>query len=390
MLRAHRIRLNPNEEQSAYFWRCAGVARFAWNWALAAYNNALARGEKPTVAALKIEFNRLRSQENFAPFVSEVQSYAYQYAFQDLQAAITRYHKLRKAGTLKPPLGWKPRKDGKPFGWPRFKARNRTTPAFGLANNGGMRFDGHNVTIQRCPGAVNMAEPLRFDGRVLGGRVSHTGGHWYLSVQVEITDPEPLVVQGAVGIDLGIRYRAVTSDGVIYENPRALEQALRKLARLQRSAARMWEMNGKRPTANWRKRQAEIAKLHERIANIRRENAHVITTDIAHRYAIVGIEDLNLRGMVKNRKLARAIMDAGMGQIPLQLAYKVQAAGGRLQRIGRFYASSKLCSNCHAQVEVLPLSIRQWQCPNCGATHERDSNAAINIRDEAVRLVGGS
>lgn len=390
MMRAHRIKLNPTEEQAAYFWRCCGVARFTWNWALGEYNNALARGEKPSLAALKREFNRKRADDGFAPFVGEVQSYAYQYAFMDLQAALSRYHKLRKDGRLKPPAGWKPRKDGKPFGWPRFKARNRSTPAFGLANNGGMVFDGHNIRIQRCPGIVNMAEPLRLDGRVMGGRVSYTGGRWYLSVQVEVADPEPLALSGAVGIDMGIRYRAVTSDGEVFDNPRALQDAQRKLAKLQRSASRMWEMNGRKPTSNWRKIQGRIARLHARIADIRRENSHQITTSVARRYAVVGVEDLYVKGMVKNHRLARAVLDAGMRQIREQFAYKVPAAGGELVAVDRFFASSKRCSTCGHTVTALPLSVRQWACPECGSEHERDGNAAINIRDEALRMVEGS
>lgn len=375
MIRAHRIRLNPTEEQAKYFWQCAGVARFTWNWALAAYNMGVPTGY------LKSEFNRLREDEGFAPFVGEVQSYAYQYAFQDFFSAVSRYWSFQKAGKLKPLVGWKPRKDGKPLGWMRFKSRHKSTPAFGLANNGGMRFDGHSLIVSRCPGAINMAEPLRFDGRVLGGRVTYTGGHWYLAVQVELPDLEPTANDLAVGIDLGIKYRAVTSDGVVYANPKATYAHQRKLARLQRSLSRMTEGGN-----NYEKRKAEIAKLHSRIANIRRENAHEMTTEIASEYGLIGVEDLNIKGMVKNRKLAKAVSDAGMYQIREQLAYKAAAVGGKVVKVDRWFASSKICSACGEQVAQLPLSVRAWACPSCGAEHERDGNAAVNIRNEAVRL----
>lgn len=155
MIRSHRIRLNPTAEQAKYFNKCADVARFTWNWALGAYNMGV-----PT-SYLKLEFNRLREDEGFAPFVGEVQSYAYQYAFQDFLSAVNRYWSFQKAGKLRPPTGCKPRKDHKPFGWMRFKSRFKSTPSFGLANNGGMKFDGHNLVIQRCPGVVNMSEVLR-------------------------------------------------------------------------------------------------------------------------------------------------------------------------------------------------------------------------------------
>ena len=392
MIRAHRIRLNPTPKQEKYFWQCCGVARFTWNWALAEYNNGLARGEKPKVLELKKEFNRRRKQDGFAPFVAEVQTHANQYAFQDLQAAISRYFYLKKKGKIKAPDGWKPRKDGKPFGWPRFKARNKVTPAFGLANNGGMKFDGHNVTISKCPdGPVNMAEQLRFDGKIMGGRVSHTGGRWYLAVQVEIADVEKVAdLSKTVGIDMGIKYRAVTSDGVLYDNPKALAANLRKLARLQRSASRMWEMNGKKPTNNWRKQQAKIAALYARIANVRREHAHEMTTELVNEYGFIGVEDLNIKGMVKNRRLAKAVSDAGMYQVRQQLTYKADAVGGKVVAVDRWFASSKTCSACGDKVAELPLSVRSWACPSCGAEHNRDGNAAINIRNEAVRIASMS
>ncbi len=377
MIRAHRIRLNPTPAQAEYFSQCAGVARFTWNWALAAYNMGV-----PT-SYIKLEFNRLREDEGFAPFVGEVQSYAYQYAIQDLLAAVNRYWSFQKAGRLKPPAGFKPRKDGQPFGWPRFKSKHKDTPSFGLANNGGMKFDENQVVIQRCPdGPVNMAEPLRYVGRVLVGRVSYTGEHWYLSVQVEIADlPQTADLTKSVGIDLGIKYRAVTSDGVIYDNPKATAKHQRKLARLQRSLSRMT-----RGGANYAKRKAEIAKLHERIGNIRREHAHEMTTELVSGYGLIGVEDLNIRGMVKNRKLAKAVADAGMYQIRQQLEYKAQAVGGQVVKVDRWFASSKICSACGEQVPQLSLTVREWICPSCGAEHERDGNAAINIRNEAVKL----
>lgn len=393
MMRAHRIRLNPTPDQAAYFERNADVARFTWNWALGEYNNALAAGEKPKLLALKKEFNRRRAKEGFAPWVDEVQSYANQYAFTDLQAALSRYFKLRKEGKLKPPEGWKPRKDGRPFGWPKFKARSMTQPAFGVANTA-FSFLGQNVRISRCPGLVNMAEPLRFpNGRVLGARVTKVANHWYMSVQFELPDPEPQPVGGVVGVELGVRYRAVTSDGDVFENPKALDNALRKMKRLQRKASRQWEMNGKKPTQNWRKTQMQIARLHERIANIRRENAHVLTTSIARkRFAVVGVRHFDIKGMMgdANRNLARRIADAGMYQVRAQLAYKVPTAGGEVVNVGDFYPSTKTCSECGKVGEPIPLSVRHWECVHCGAIHERDRNAALNIRDEAVKIVSAA
>jgi len=378
MHRAHRIRLNPTPEQAAYFWRCAGVARFTWNWALAEYNAALSRGEKPSLAALKVEFNRLRKEESFAPWVAEVQSYAYQYAFQDLQAAISRYHELRKAGKLKPPAGTKPRKDGKPFGWPRFKARDKATPAFGLANNGGIHCTGFLASIQRCPGPVNMAEELRFNGRILSGRVCYVAGHWYLSVSVELPDPQPEPLPGRVGVDLGIKSLAVTSDGVVYENPKHLRGAQRKLARLQRELSRR-----QKGSANQAKTRAKIARLHERIGDRRRETLHEMTTELVSTYGTVAVEDLNVKGMLQNHHLAQSVADASFAEIRRQLEYKAPAHGSEVIVADRWYPSSKTCNDC-GQVVELTLADRSWACPRCGTVHDRDLNAARNLRDYSV------
>ena len=393
MNRAHKIRINPTPEQAEYFWQCCGVARFTWNWALAEYNAALERGEKPNVMALKKEFNRLRKDEGFAPFVADVQTHANQYAFQDLQAAISKYFQDAKAKRLPSAKGKKPRKDGRPHGWPRFKARDRTTPAAGFAN-AGIRVKEHWLTLSRCPGPVNMAEPLRFDGKIMSGRLSYSAGHWYISLQVEMDDPEPTAdMTKAVGIDLGIKYRAVTSDGEIEPNQKHLAGALRKLARLQRSMARMKDAakaDGRKleDSRNYQKRKMEVARLHARVARLRSEQAHEFTTGIVRTYGVVGVEDLNIRGMVRNRRLARALSDAAMYQVRQQLGYKMQTSGGDLVVVDRWFASSKTCSKCHQKVNYLPLSVRKWACPNCGAEHDRDGNAAVNIREEALRMLG--
>lgn len=383
MLKAHVIRLNPTSEQELYFWRCAGVARFTWNWALAELNAAYERGECPSVSVLKKEFNRSRREEGFAPFVGEVQSYAYQQAFADLQKALSRYHDFNKRGLLKAPPKWKGRKDHKPFGWPRFKARNKATPSFYLANNGGLRCEDHNVTIQRCPdGPVNMTEPLRFTGKVMSGRVRYRAGHWYLSVQVDLPVDPPAPRDGpAVGVDVGIKSLAVTSDGTVYDNPKALAQHQRKLRLLQRSLARQT-----RGGSNYAKTQEKIARLHEKIANIRKHALHQVSHEVTRDYAMIGLEDLNVAGMLKNGKLAKAISDASFGELARQIGYKAEWRGSEVITVGRWFPSSKTCSDCGHVMNEMPLSVRFWECPMCGAEHDRDDNAAVNIRNEAIRI----
>lgn len=403
MIKAHKIRLNPTPEQAQYFWQAAGVARFAWNWALGRYNELKAEGKKPKLIAkgdcLKKEFAALKSEQ--FPWVNEVTSYAYQGAFSDLAATIRMYYEKRKNGTLA--KAKKPRKDGKPTGWPRFKSRERTTPAFYLANTC-LRFDDHQVKIQKLDGWVDMYESLRFEGKVMGGRVSYTAGHWWLSVQVEV-DHEPPINEGpAVGVDLGIKYLAVTSDGVIYENPKAFERVQRKLRRMQRQLDRQRRNNNPdnynpdgtvkpgglvwRKSANMLKTEQQIARLHYRAGCIRREAAHEMTTEISQTYGLIGIEDLNVRGMLSNGRLAKAVSDAALYEKRRQLEYKAVWNGGQIIIVDRWFPSSKTCNHCGQINPELRLSDRTWACGNCGQVINRDGNAAENIRDEALRLAG--
>lgn len=382
---AHRIRLNPTSEQEQYFYRCAGVARFAWNWGLAAYNDALKRGERPNVAALKKEFNRRRNDEGFAPWVAEVQSYAYQYAFADLGMAVNRYFQFKKASRLTLPVDWHGRRDGLPFGWPRFKSRDRTPPAFGIANTC-MRVDGHQLRITRCPGMVNMAELLRLEGKIMSGRVSRRGGRWYIAITVE-TEAEfaPAPAGSVVGIDLGVKSMAVTSDGEVFANLRHMNALQRKRARLQRELARRTHGG-----ANWRKTRTRLQRVEAQIADRRRENLHVVTSSLATRYEIIAVENLNVSGMVRNHNLARAISDVGFYEFRRQLEYKTTWRGGRVVAVDTFFPSSRLHNLCGWKNDGLTLGDRQWTCGGCGAVVDRDLNAAANIRDEGLKLAASA
>lgn len=406
-MKAHRIKLNPTPEQEKYFWQAAGVSRFAWNWALGEYNRRKDAEQGVKIigkgATLKSEFTALK-QTDF-PWLGDVTSYAYQQAFQDLQKAFSRFYKFKKEGKLKPPKGFKPRGDGKPYGWPRFKSRNRSTPSFYQANNS-LKTDGHNVYIQKCPGLwVNMAETLRFDGKIMGGRISYRHGQWWISIQVEVEVDAPEPKEGAVGVDLGIKYLAVIDDGqdfVEIKNPRAFRRAMRKLRRLQRKLDRQRRANNPdnynengtvKRGGEWvsskgmTETESRIRKLHYRIACIRNDASHKMTTELAKNYGIVGVEDLNIKGMMKNRRLAKDIAAAAFYEKRRQLEYKVGWNGGVVVPVDQWFPSSKTCNECGWVNVELKLSDRQWTCLECGVVHHRDQNAARNIRAEALRIL---
>lgn len=407
MIKAHKIRLNPTEDQEQYFWQAAGVARFAWNWGLGEYNERLANEQKVKIIGkgetLKSEFTALKKTDY--PWLADVTSYAYQQAFSDLQKAVSQYFKLKKEKKLIPPQGWKGRGDGKPFGWPRFKARGKSLPSFYLANNGCIAVEGHWAKIQKCPGLVNMTEVLRFDGKIMGARVSYHANHWWLSIQVEI-DHEPTSHEGpAVGVDLGVKYLARTSDGQKFDNPRPLEKAQKKLRRLQRKLDRQRRANNpdnynedgtvKKGVTDWHKSNAmreterRIAKLHFRVVSVRNDAAHKMTTQIAKEYGLIGVEDLDIKKMLKgNHRMARKLSDAALYEKRRQLEYKAIWNGGKTVVLEPGFPANRKCNNCGQINDKLKSSDQLWTCGNCGERNDRTLNAAKNIRDEALKIAG--
>ena len=185
--------------------------------------------------------------------------------------------------------------------------------------------------------------------------------------------------EGAVGVDLGVKALATLSTGEMIPGPKAHKALLGRLQRLSRSLSRKVKGSGNR-----RKAKANLSRLHARIANIRSDALHKLTTDLTRRFHTIGIEDLNVRGMVKNRHLARSVADMGFFEFRRQMEYKSAMRGGIVVVADRFYASSKTCSCCGHKLDDLPLSVREWTCPSCGAMHDRDHNAAANLKNLAA------
>jgi putative transposase len=211
-------------------------------------------------------------------------------------------------------------------------------------------------------------------------------GRWYMTFTVEEADPDPLPEAGrAVGVDLGVRDFAVTSDGQRIANPRHLERRARNLARYQRRLARC--QNG---SANRAKAKAKAARAHRKVRNARRDFLHKASTRLVRRHDVIVIEDLNVAGMVRSRRLARVIAGCGWGEFRRQLEYKCERYGRGLVVTGRWYPGSKTCSACGHQLAGLSLSARHWTCPSCRARHDRDLNAAQNIRAAGRAVARGS
>src|ERR1700741_4011321 len=236
---------------------------------------------------------------------------------------------------------------------------------------------------------IAQVEFLRIAGKIMGAVVKRECDRWFVSVQVEVPEPElPHTAPGSVvGIDLGISTHLSLSqplpDGrTKIENPKPRRAYARRQRKLQRRISRQ-ELVRRRANAKRSKRQgrrqAQVRKLHYRIGCIRKDAIHKATTVVASAFETIVIEDLNVSGMSKNHALAGSVLDAAFGEIRRQLAYKTKIAGGRVVIADRFFPSSKTCSDCGHVVDALPLHVREWMCPVCGCVHDRDTNAAINL-----------
>lgn len=370
MIKAHKIRLNPTSHDENYFRRAAGIARFAWNWALEEYKRRKA-GEQIDWNEIKKQF-RARIDAEF-PFVREVTKCAAEEAINDLRQAINTYYKTRKSD---------PKSRAR---FPGKRKRSKGIGGFGLAND---KFwvEGHTAYIPKL-GVVNMAEELRFPGHVMSGRVKERAGRWYLIVTVSIETRSPQSIAdppASVGIDFGLSRFATLSNGARIETQDRVRRSERKLRRLQRGLAR--KQRGSRNRAKWRLR---IARIHERIRSQRQDFLHKFTASTVATFAIICVESLNLKGLQRTR-FAKSFQDASIGEAINQLEYKAAERGGILQKVGRLFASSRLCSECGDKNELLALYDREWSCSNCGIHHDRDLNAAVNIELEGLRLLAGS
>ena len=391
MLMAHKIALNPNNTQATYFARASGTARFAYNWALAEWQRqyeawkADNRLPKPSQAALRRQLNALK-QEQY-PWMLEVTKNAPQMAimqlgcaFKNFWAGRAKYPKFRKKGVHDRPCGRQCR--------------------FSLSNDQ-FSVKGSRIRIPHL-GWVRMRESLRFTGKILSATLSRVADKWFVSITVDTEDlPKRRAEnQGATGVDLGLSALATLSTGEKVIGPKPHRALLKRQKRLSRSLSRKHKAakaklglaaNAPIPkgvrlpvSENAKKARAQLSRLHARIANIRQDALHKLTTDLTRRFHTIGIEDLNVRGMVKNRHLARSVADMGFFEFRRQLEYKAGRRGGRVVVADRWFASSKICSVCAVQQDKMRLSVREWTCPACGTDHDRDVNAARNLQNMAV------
>ena len=369
MLRAYKYRIYPTDEQKVLFAKTFGCCRFVYNWALNLKITAY-KERKETLGNVYLT-NLMKSELKAEhEWLSEVNSQSLQSALRNLDTAYTNFFRNTTA-----------------VGFPRFKSR-KDRQSFLCPQHCRVDFTDGTITV---PKAKDIPAVLhrKFKGTVKTVTVSMTpSGKYYASVLVdtsmqEIQPLEP-VLRTSLGIDLGIKSLAVCSDGRTFENPKNLQKNLDRLAVLQKRLSRK-----RKGSENRNKARVKVARLQERIANCRRDNLHKITHALTHDNQVrtICMEDLNVKGMMGNHNLAQAIGDASFGMFMTFLEYKCRWYGVNLVKIDRFAPSSKTCRKCGCVYKGLKLSERSWTCPECGAHHDRDFNAACNIKEFGLKAL---
>lgn len=352
----------------------AGAARFAYNAGLAHVKEALDNGESPEWSHYDLRrwWNANKdelavNQTTGVVWWDQNSKEAYSGGLRSLAQGLSNWSKSRKG-----------QRKGRRVGFPKFKSKNTTMRfAYSTGFTAPKASDPYGLKLPRI-GRVHCMENVykRVNGaRLIRITVSRRAGRWYASLTVE-REPtaKPAPKRGAVGVDLGVKNLATLSDGTVIPNPRALGARLKALRKAQKALSRKVKGSVRREKAKER-----VARLHARVADVRADTMNKATTMIARNYSVVCIEDLNVAGMVKNHHLARSLSDAALGEFRRQLEYKAARTGAALRVVDRWYRSSKTCSNCGVVKAKLSLSERTYKCDNCGASMDRDLNAAINI-----------
>ncbi len=363
LTKTHKYRLDPTNRQRLLLVQFAGCARYVYNRALVQIKKALGAKEIiPTYedAANLLPFLRMAEETEF---LADAPAQVLQQALMDLYLSVTAWFGSSTSDKKRGMPGYRRRGKNDTFKYPQY-----------------IRCEDNKVWLPKI-GWVKYKNSRSIPGEIKQAVVYKRGKHWYISInfieEVDIT-MAPIREEEAIGIDVGISCYAATSDGNKVPNPKYLHNLLGKLRRLYRELSRK-----KKFSSNWKKCVAKIQQLHIRIKNLRNDFLHKLSTEIAKNHGVVCVEDLNIKGMMKNRKLSRAIADAGWGTFLQFLQYKCAWTGKHFVKVNRWLASSKLCSTC-GNKQDMPLHIRVFDCNACDLKLDRDINASINIRSAGM------
>ena len=366
MLKAYKYRLYPNSKQALAFEQHFGCVRFVYNWALALQNRYYKIfGKSLSRSKIQSQLVKKKKTGKFA-WLNEVNSQSLLNALLNVHTAFTNFFKSRAK-------------------FPRFKSKKIPQRSYQCPQHCSVNFEQGIINLPKIKG-IKTIFSREFIGNIKTVTITKTAtGKYHASVLVENTDilPTPTTIEPSltVGIDLGISHLLNLSDGSKFDNPKHLAKASKRLSAQQKIFARK-----QKQSKNHQKQKLAVARIYQKVRNQRLDLHHKITHKLIceNQATSYALEDLGVKNMVKNRKLAKAINDVGLGQFVTLLTYKANWHGKNILKVNRFFASSKICSHCHHKLDSLPLSVRNWACPSCQTDHDRDINAASNIRHQAL------
>ena len=384
MIISHKIELIPNNKAVTYFEKAFGCSRLAYNWGLAKWQENYKNGIKINHFELKKQFNAIKKEQ--FPFVYEVSKYVVQQPFINLNLAFAKFFRDLKQGKIS---------------YPKFKRKKDNQGSFYLGGDSIKFSEKNGKSYLKIPnlGEVKLREKLRFNGKINSATISRKADKFYASFSVEIDESEfkrthkaKIENNRTLGIDVGIKSFVSLSSGLVVKAPKPLNKLIRKLKRVSRQLSKKQHPKIKgdatKKSNNYKKQSIKLGKLHDKIANIRSDFLHKLTSHLVRNYANFGIENLNVNGMMKNHRLARAISDVSFYEFKRLLTYKAEYYGNTIVEADNFYPSSKTCSRCGAIKSDLKLGDRVYKCEACKSVLDRDYNASLNLARLANEKIG--
>lgn len=371
--KAYKFRLYPDKEQKILINKTIGSSRFVFNYFLNLWNEEYKKtGKGLSYNKCAVIIPTLKKSDEYS-WLKEVDSIALQSSVKNLEDSFNRFFKKQNKA-------------------PRFKSKKSPIQSYITKNvRNSIQIQGNRIKLPKLK-MVMFANSREINGRILRATISRkASGKHFISLLVEENIQELEKTNSSVGIDLGIKDFAILDDGTVYNNNRYTTKMAKQLAREQRKLSRRYEQakkDGKKleDAKNYQKQKIKVARLHEKVANQREDFLNKVSTIIVKNHDVICIEDLNTKGMLRNHKLAKSISDVSWSMFVAKLQYKSDWYGKRVVKIDRWYPSSQICSNCGINSGKKTLDIRYWEC-ECGAKHDRDINASINIKNEGLRQV---